>query len=148
MALTWGVAQSAMDTEREPKSEPLSNRERLLTLLMFAFLGLVLLSRFSHSPRRWRSVDASMSPQELTARLGTPTFEGTNEMRWREKHLLANWELIAERKGTQVTSLRKVYHWPIVILGGLITSNRFEPLPPSGSLFSLGASSAILICIG
>jgi hypothetical protein len=112
MALTWGVAQSAMDTEHEPESEALPRRERLLTLLMFAFLGLVLLSRFSHSPRRWRNVDASMSPQELSATLGTPTFEGTNEIRWREKHLLGNWELIAERNGTQVTSLRKKYHWP------------------------------------
>jgi hypothetical protein len=112
MSLAWGVVQSAMDTEHEPKSEPLSRRERLLTLLVFAFLGLVLLSRFSHSPRRWRSVDASMSPEELTARLGTPTFEGTNEMRWRENHLLGDWELIALRSGTQVTSLRKIYHWP------------------------------------
>ena len=111
-SVTWGVAQSAMDTEHESKSQPLSRRQRLLTILMFAFLGLVLLSRFSHSPRRWRNVDASMSPQELSATLGTPTFDGTNEMRWREKHLLGNWELIAERNGTQVTSLRKKYHCP------------------------------------
>jgi hypothetical protein len=112
MSLVWGVVQSAMDTEHEAKSEPLSLRERLQALLMFAFLGLVLLSRFSHSPRRWRSVDASMSPQDLSATLGTPTFERTNEMRWYEKHLLGDWELIAERNGTQVTSLRKAYHWP------------------------------------
>jgi len=112
MSLAWGLVQSEMDTEHEPKSEPLSNRERLLTLLMFAFLGLVLISRFSHSPRHWRSVDASMPPQELSATLGTPTLERTNEMRWREKHLLGDWELIAERNGTQVTRLRKTYHWP------------------------------------
>jgi hypothetical protein len=100
-----------MDTEHKLKSDPLSRRQRLLTILVFAFLGVVLLSRFSHSPRRWRSVDASMSPQELSATLGTPTFERTNEIRWREKHLLGDWELIAETSGTQVTSLRKKYHW-------------------------------------
>jgi hypothetical protein len=111
MVTYMGVAQSAMDTERHRKSEPLSRRERLSTLLLFAFLGVVLLSRFSHSPERWRSVDPSMSSQELSATLGTPTFEGTNEMRWREKHLLGDWELIAETSGTQVTSLRKKYHW-------------------------------------
>ena len=112
MSPAWGVVQPAMDTEHESKSEPLSRRQRLLTILVFAFLGVVLLSRFSHSPRRWRSVEASMSPQELSATLGTPTFERTNEMRWREKDLLGDWELIAERNGTQVTSLRKKYHWP------------------------------------
>ena len=112
MSLAWGGVQSAMDTEDESKSEPLSRRERLSTLLMFAFLGVVLLSRFSHSPERWRSVDPSMSSQELSATLGTATFEGTSEMRWREKHLLGDWELIAETSGTQVTNLRKKYHWP------------------------------------
>lgn len=112
MSLAWGAVQSAMVTEHEPKSEPLSRRERLSALLMFAFLGVVLLSRFSHSPERWRSVDPSMSSQELSATLGTPTFEGPNEMRWSKKHLLGDWELIAERNGTQVTSLRKKYHWP------------------------------------
>ena len=101
-----------MHTEGEPKSEPLSRRERLRALLALAVFGLVLLSRFSHSPRHWRSVDASMSPEELTARLGTPTFEGTNEIRWGDKQLLGNWELIAGRDGTQVISLRQKYHWP------------------------------------
>jgi len=100
-----------MDTEHESKSEPLSRRQRWQVLLVFAFFGLVLLSRFNHSPRHWRHVDESMSPQELSARLGTPGFERTNEMRWRDKHLLGDWELIAERNGTQVTSLRKTYHW-------------------------------------
>ena len=112
MSLVWGVVQSAVDTEHKAKSKPLSRRERLLALLMFAFLGLVLLSRFSHSPRHWRSVDVSMSPTELLAALGTPTRDTANEMRWYETHLLGDWELTAQRHGTQITSLRKTYYWP------------------------------------
>ena len=112
MSLVWGVVQSATESEHEAKSEPLSRSERLQALLMFAFLGLVLLSRFSHSPMRWRKVDVSMSPEELLGALGTPTRDTANEIRWYEPHLLGDWELTAERHGTRITSLRKTYYWP------------------------------------
>jgi len=101
-----------MEIEREPKFATLSLRERLLTLLMLAFLSLALLSRFIQSPDRWRGADVTMSPGELSVTLGAPTWDATNEMRWYEPHLLGDWELVAERQGTQITSLRKTYHWP------------------------------------
>jgi hypothetical protein len=101
-----------MEIEREPNLKSMTPRERVMMLCMVASMGVALLSRFTNSPKRWNSVDGSMSPEDLLIRLGTPSVETTNEMRWHEKRWLGDWELIAVRHGTQVTGLRQKYYWP------------------------------------
>jgi len=68
-------------------------RQQILGILAAAFLAGVLFFRFSLPPQSWRRMDASMSMEELHAKLGEPSAMKANEIGWRERRLLGNWEL-------------------------------------------------------
>jgi len=99
-------------TRETPHSTtPISSRHRLTLALAVAFLAVVLFSRLGLSPRHWRSIDPLMTTQEIAIRLGPPHAHSTNFMRWREPHLLGDWELIVACQEQQVARVERQFRW-------------------------------------
>jgi len=76
-------------------------------ILAAVFLASVLLYRYAMPPESWRRVDASMTLEELHVKLGKTHLERVNEMRWREKRLLGDWELTVQLNGESVKKFQK-----------------------------------------
>ena len=105
------MSRMASDQIPDPTALQISARHRVTLAIAVAFLALVLFSRLGVSPRRWRSIESSMSTQQLAIKLGPPVAHSTNEMRWHEPRLLGRWELIVACQGQNIARIERRFFW-------------------------------------